>query len=505
MANAALCDANRSSKPGRPIRVLFTGGPGAGKSSAIATLRDRLSKRGFQVVVVPECATVLLTNSDGFDPAWKGTDAFVELQRIFLQYQLDHEKAHEAVARLSTKQAVMLYDRGALDGRLFTTDAEWAAVLKGVGVTEQELLSRYDLVLHVTSCAEGLPDLYDFGPGSSNPARYHTPDQAKEADQLTQKLYEKHPQVRCIPNFTSFDDKIACVLGILEDALRVDGLAGKRCRVELENDLLFEKLRAAAAGQGPKSTELSSWVPAELNIYREDITHCAGLHESLRRRTSLSSAKEHQLFEVRVQNYPQNETIPPYKTRRVLTAAAFEMLLAQAQNQGTVAGKIQKDAACFMWEGKYFELIRYTNLEYGMKRVVLDYEHDTAIPQWVLPQVLEADRVGPLKRHKTADILDVPLVAGSGGRRPSSFLTMIEECSDISRAAAVVEPPTLLLDSPAAAPAESPPAKRQRTTEGKGTLRASDVERELLQDGACMLCCENSVIGLGASGCTCSR
>ena len=38
-----------------------------------------------QVVVVPECATVLLTNSDGFDPAWKGTDAFVELQRIFLQ------------------------------------------------------------------------------------------------------------------------------------------------------------------------------------------------------------------------------------------------------------------------------------------------------------------------------------------------------------------------------------------------------------------------------------
>merc|ERR550514_2231242 len=94
-------------------RVLFTGGPGAGKSSAIATLRDRLSKRGFQVVVVPECATVLLTNSDGFDPAWKGTDAFVELQRIFLQYQLDHEKAHEAVTRLSTKQAVMLYDRGA--------------------------------------------------------------------------------------------------------------------------------------------------------------------------------------------------------------------------------------------------------------------------------------------------------------------------------------------------------------------------------------------------------
>ena len=59
-----------------------------------------------------------------------------------------------------------------------------------------------------------------------------------------------------------------------------------------------------------------------------------------------------------MQNYPQNETIPPYKTRRVLTAAAFEMLLAQAQSQGTVAGKIQKDAACYMWEGKYFELIR---------------------------------------------------------------------------------------------------------------------------------------------------
>ena len=44
-----------------------------------------------------------------------------------------------------------------------------------------------------------------------------------------------------------------------------------------------------------KGSVARSWVPAELNIYREDITHCAGLHESLRRRTSLSSAKEHQL------------------------------------------------------------------------------------------------------------------------------------------------------------------------------------------------------------------
>jgi putative protein kinase ArgK-like GTPase of G3E family len=43
-ANIALCEA-----AAKLLRVVLTGGPCGGKSSALATLKDRLSRRGFQV------------------------------------------------------------------------------------------------------------------------------------------------------------------------------------------------------------------------------------------------------------------------------------------------------------------------------------------------------------------------------------------------------------------------------------------------------------------------
>ena len=41
-------------------RVLLTGGPCGGKSSALATLNDELTRRGFHVITVPETATTVL-------------------------------------------------------------------------------------------------------------------------------------------------------------------------------------------------------------------------------------------------------------------------------------------------------------------------------------------------------------------------------------------------------------------------------------------------------------
>ena len=46
-------------RAGKPFRVCLTGGPCAGKSSALSVLRNRLQKCGFQVLCVPECATPL--------------------------------------------------------------------------------------------------------------------------------------------------------------------------------------------------------------------------------------------------------------------------------------------------------------------------------------------------------------------------------------------------------------------------------------------------------------
>merc|ERR1719183_1504163 len=115
------------SDKGRPFVVVLTGGPSAGKSSALALLRDRLTVRGFQVLTVPENATHFLANSDGFQPEWAGTQAQVGMQRIFLEYQMAQEEAFGAFARLHpAKRGVLLLDSCTLNSKVYLSDEQWA-------------------------------------------------------------------------------------------------------------------------------------------------------------------------------------------------------------------------------------------------------------------------------------------------------------------------------------------------------------------------------------------
>jgi len=83
-------------------------------------------------------------------------------------------------------------------------------------------------VIHmVTSAFSGH---YEWGPGSNNPGRYHTPEQAKEQDGRCLQVFQAHPQLRVVPHFPHFDEKIGKVVEFVNDALHVEGLAGKRSR-----------------------------------------------------------------------------------------------------------------------------------------------------------------------------------------------------------------------------------------------------------------------------------
>jgi len=229
----------------RPVVVVLTGGPCAGKTSAMAFLRDRLSKRGFQVLTVPENATHFLANSEGFQAEWAGQPAQVEMQRIFLEYQMNQEDSFKAFAKLHpTKRSILLLDCCTLNSKVYVSDEQWQQVLSLPGhaqLTEQQLFSRYDLVIHMVSCAfEGL---YEWGPGSNNPGRYHSPEDAKKCDNRSLDVFANHPQVRVVPHFPEFDRKMQQVLQFLNDAFHIDGLTGKRRRQQVhvkDHDGLLE-------------------------------------------------------------------------------------------------------------------------------------------------------------------------------------------------------------------------------------------------------------------------
>jgi len=104
-----------------PVSIVLTGGPCAGKSSILALIRDRLRKRGIQVVTVPEYATHFFANSDGFQVEWVGTKKEDGLQDVFLRYQMMQESMFKDFAALNSKPSVLLFDRAVMDQKVFTS------------------------------------------------------------------------------------------------------------------------------------------------------------------------------------------------------------------------------------------------------------------------------------------------------------------------------------------------------------------------------------------------
>jgi hypothetical protein len=145
---------------------------------------------GFHVITVPEVGTPFFENVGGYDPRWAGTPDHVSLQGVFLKMQLAQEDAYRAIAALRPEPCILLHDRGALDGSSFCSEEEWERVLEKEGTTENLLFERYDLVLHLASTAseEEFEKYYQYGEGSNNPARFHTPQQAKLADRLSMQV-----------------------------------------------------------------------------------------------------------------------------------------------------------------------------------------------------------------------------------------------------------------------------------------------------------------------------
>jgi hypothetical protein len=59
-------EEKHTDKPVPVYKIVLTGGPCGGKSSAMAKLRERLQSLGFQVFIVTEIATLLMTGGATF-------------------------------------------------------------------------------------------------------------------------------------------------------------------------------------------------------------------------------------------------------------------------------------------------------------------------------------------------------------------------------------------------------------------------------------------------------
>ena len=188
----------------KPFRVVVTGGPGGGKTTAADLFRREI---GDRVVIVPETATLLF--SGGFPrPAPGGhDDAVRSSQRAIFHVQRNLEDIQAA----HYPDRVLLCDRGTVDGAAYWPDGA-DDYFASVGSTHAQELQRYDAVLFFETAAAG-----GQGFESENRFRTESQDQAVALDRRLRELWAPHPRFTLIAHSESFLRKMTVALGLLEN------------------------------------------------------------------------------------------------------------------------------------------------------------------------------------------------------------------------------------------------------------------------------------------------
>ncbi|MBR0153238.1 MAG: ATP-binding protein, partial [Lachnospiraceae bacterium] len=122
-------------------KIVITGGPCAGKSTAMSWIQNAFTERGFKVLFIPETATELI--SGGVAPWTCGTNE--DYQKCQVRLQLEKERIFEMAARtMKAEKILIVCDRGALDNKAYMNDEEFAHVLEYFGTDEVTLRDSYD-------------------------------------------------------------------------------------------------------------------------------------------------------------------------------------------------------------------------------------------------------------------------------------------------------------------------------------------------------------------------
>lgn len=188
-------------------KIVLTGGPCAGKTTALSWIANYFGKVGWRTIIVNEAATELITAgvfpTDFDDP--------LVFQKLLLTTQMMKEKncVEAANALKDADKILVVCDRGMYDNKAYISDEDFNKCIEEIGPKAKEALSSYDAVFHLVTAADGAEDFYTL---ENNAARSEGLEQARALDQKTQNAWVGHPHLRIIKNEGNFEDKLKKLL-----------------------------------------------------------------------------------------------------------------------------------------------------------------------------------------------------------------------------------------------------------------------------------------------------
>ena len=193
------------------FRIVLTGGPGGGKSTAADLFRREI---GEKIVIVPETATMLF--SGGF-PRVGEPKARAATQQAIFHAQVGLEDIQGALY----PGRVLLCDRGTIDGAAFWPESAPLDFFDTLGTSLEDELRRYDAVIFFESAAVG-----DISIEGGNPVRTETNEEARQLDMRLRELWSRHPNFHFVPHTASFFAKLQEGLRQLQMVIDDNGLLG---------------------------------------------------------------------------------------------------------------------------------------------------------------------------------------------------------------------------------------------------------------------------------------
>lgn len=307
-------------------KIVLTGGPCAGKTTALVKVIEHFSSLGYKVFTIPEIPT--LFSQSGMDYLTRNHNFFYEGEKATLATQLDLEDRFMTMAQQLNQPTIIICDRGAMDISAYMKPQMWDDITAQVGTNTQQLKERYDAVLHLVSAADGAEAYYTT---ANNSERKEGLELARELDKKVINAWTGHPHLRVINNHEDFEKKI---LRVLKEISSVLGLPQP---IQEEKKYIVE-----LTGEIPNCIESE--------IFQTYLVTDPQCEARLRMRTWNGKRVNVHTTKKRVSDTEQIET------ERQISNNLYDSLMGQADPYRQPIHKIRKS---FIWKGQYFELDNY--------------------------------------------------------------------------------------------------------------------------------------------------
>ncbi len=312
-------------------KIVLTGGPCAGKTTAMVRIIEHFTSLGFKVFTIPEIPTIF--SQAGMNYLTDNKGLFYEGEKATLELQLGFEDRFMRMAAECHEPTIVVCDRGAMDISAYMQPEMWEEITAAVGTSTQELRQRYDAVLHLVSAADGAEQFYTT---ATNAVRYEQMNEeglrmARELDKKVIKAWTGHPHLRVINNHEDFNKKLNRVI------LEISHVLGLPQPIIEERKYIVELI-----GEIPDCTES--------DIVQTYLVAEPGCEIRLRRRGWQGSFVNVHTTKKRTEN---NKVL---ETERQVSNSLYESLLQQAD---PYRQSIRKHRKSFIWKGQYFELDTY--------------------------------------------------------------------------------------------------------------------------------------------------